>query len=83
MKIKLAFKTPDVTDAVETFIVKHCSNHDEYAMACDDCRERKQEAKYEVRELKDQLSKFIEYDEYVYIEFDTDAGTATVLPLRK
>lgn len=28
------------------------------------------------------LGKWIEYGEYVRIEFDTDAGTATVLPVK-
>lgn len=27
------------------------------------------------------IDKFVEYNEYVRIEFDTDKGTATVLPL--
>ena len=80
MKIRLSFKTPDVTDAVEEYIVKHCSEHDEFTPRCDACFDRKQEAKYELEALKEQLGKFIEYDEYVTIEFDTEAGTATVIP---
>jgi len=82
MKIRLSFKTPDVTDAVEEYVVKHCEVHDEYDHDCDACIDRKHEAKYEVRELKDKLGKFIEYDEYVRIEFDTETQTATVLPVR-
>jgi len=27
------------------------------------------------------LDKFVEYNEYVRVEFDTEKGTATVLPL--
>lgn len=25
------------------------------------------------------VDKFVEFDEYIYIEFDTDAGTVTIL----
>jgi len=83
MNITLTFKTPDVTDAVEEYIVKHCPEHDQFDKDCDACWERVREAKYEVQELKEQLRKFVEYDEYVRIEFDTEAGTATVLPLKR
>ena len=34
-------------------------------------------------EVWSRLEKFFEYKEYVRIEFDTDAGTATVLPNKK
>ena len=30
-------------------------------------------------EAKKLVDKFVEFDEYVYLEFDTEAGTVTVL----
>lgn len=36
----------------------------------------------EREEAKETARKFIEYDEYVVIEFDTETKTATVLPVR-
>jgi hypothetical protein len=82
VKLRLLFKTPDVTDAVEAYVVKHCEVHDEYDQGCTACIDRKQEAKYEVQDFKEQLRKFVEYDEYVTIEFDTETKTATVVPVR-
>ena len=37
----------------------------------------------EVDAMRKFAKKFIEYDEYVYIELDTDAGTATVKPCKQ
>lgn len=33
-------------------------------------------------ELEDLISKYVKYGEYLRIEFDTDAKTATVLPYK-
>jgi hypothetical protein len=35
-----------------------------------------------VESIKATTSKFFEYGEYVRVEIDTDAGTATVLPVK-
>lgn len=58
MKVRLTFKTPDVTyDAL----------HDE---ALSDKDHNK---------LERLFMKFIEFDEYLTVEFDTEAGTAKVV----
>ena len=36
--------------------------------------------KYEAEELREKLSKFVKYGEYVTIEVDTEEGTAKVVP---
>jgi hypothetical protein len=81
MIIRLSFKTPDILDAVNEHVVMHCEVHDDHDRACWDCRETKMNAKHEAQNIKDRLGKFIQYDEYVTIEFDTEKGTATVVPL--
>lgn len=41
----------------------------------------------EIEKVRDVINKFVEYGEYVHIEFDinlnTGAGTATVLPVKE
>ena len=70
MKFKLTFKTPNATDAINDQL--DCEYND-------DSEERK-----ELKEaMEDVAEKFVEYDEYITIEFDTDGQTATVLPLNK
>ena len=32
------------------------------------------------RKAKALIEKYVEYDEYIYVEFDTDSQTAIVLP---
>lgn len=82
MKVKITFKTPYATDAVEEEIKSSCEKHWEFDSRCDDCQEVKQERKYAIQDEKEKLSKFIQFDELVTIEFDTEAGTATVLPVK-
>lgn len=36
--------------------------------------------KKELNKAEKLLGKFLEYDEYVYLEADTEAGTLTVMP---
>ena len=65
MKISLTFKTPDVvSDAVNALYEGEFS--DDY-----DYEEKSEEAQQE-------LSKWVQYGEYVTIDFDTDKGTAVV-----
>ena len=47
--------------------------------------EAEQEAIADARteKVKTALGKFIEYSEYVTIEFDTDVGSARVVPLKE
>ncbi len=81
MIIRMTFKTPDVLDVVNEYVVMHCGEHDNYRASCWDCRETKANAKHEAQIIKEQLGKFIQYEEYVRIEFDIEKGTATVLSL--
>jgi hypothetical protein len=77
MKIQITFKDPDrVGDAVQqavseaVHVVPDLST-DERDMVMDARMERTWE----------DLEKFIEYQEYVTIEIDTEAGTARVVPV--
>lgn len=47
--------------------------------------EREREAVWKVREetFREFVSKWVEYGEYITIEFDTEANTATVVELGK
>lgn len=82
MKIKLTFKTPDVTGDIKDNFPEHCEVHEEYDFGCTACIDHKLEAKEEIQSIKSQLGKFIQYDEYITVEFDLNAGTATVVPLK-
>lgn len=75
MKIKVQLKDPDgfsesVQDAVEMSLEE-----------LEGIDEDEKEALLETRIEKtwDKLEKFVDCQEYVTIEFDTEAGTATVL----
>lgn len=70
MKFIITFKTPDALDK---------SIVDSIPEAQDLDQESQEELWYKVQTTAE---KFIEYKEYVSIEFDTDKGTATVLPLK-
>jgi len=65
MKLTVSFKTPDAVDYTI----------DDMERAEFDSDEAFEEAKDKARALMD---KYIEYGEYVLIDFDTEAGTATV-----
>ena len=76
MKIKLTLKDPDgvsecVRENVEDYISRHYSgmDHDE--------AETIAEVRTEI--VEDSIQKWVEFNEYVTIEIDTEAGTATVL----
>lgn len=67
--LKLTFKTPDVMDQVDVqSLFLDLDNNDTF-----ESREHLEE------HIREKLSKWIEYGEYVRIEFDLDKGTATVL----
>lgn len=64
MKFTLTFKTPDVTDQAD-HLWEDIQNEDE---------------RYEVkRKIEEIIEKFIEFNEYIHIEFDTETMTAEVL----
>lgn len=81
MKIRLTFKTPDVTGAIKDHLVNHCEVHDDYDQGCTACIDHKFEAEEEIRSVKERLSKFIQYGEYIAVDFDLNAGTATVIAI--
>ena len=68
MKFILTFKTPNATDAID----------DELDADHNDGEER-EALKASMKYL---AHKFVQYDEYVRIQFDTETQTATVLPVR-
>lgn len=77
MKFKVTLKDPDgfydgITDAVEESLSSNSF-----------MSERESEAAQEARRdtIKDAIEKWVEYGEYITIEFDTEAKTATVVPL--
>lgn len=74
MKIRVTLKDPDgfydcVRDAVKADIAKISGLDDEERESMLDAR---------VMKVNDVLGRWVEYGEYVDIEFDTDAKTATV-----
>ena len=75
MKIVITLKDPDgVWDSIEEAVrvsIESLEGID------DEEREDLQELRFE--QAREDCSKFIEYSEYVTIEIDTEAGTATVL----
>lgn len=68
MKFRITFKTPYATDAIDHILD---ADHND--------GEEREELK---AVMKETANKFIEYDEYVVLEFDTETKTATVLPIR-
>lgn len=70
MIIKLTFKTPDaLDDAVNNAICKSGPEYDE---------QDEEDEEYQREALKKKLSNWIEYGEYVYLEYDTEKKTMTV-----
>ena len=77
MKIKITFKDPDgAYDAISDLVKDQLRNIEGIT---DDERETMQESRREG--MNELLSKWIEYSEYITIEFDTEAGTAVVCPI--
>ena len=75
MKIRITLKDPDgfwdaVTDAVESEV-------SEITGISEDEKEELTESRRD--DAFDLLSKWVEYKEYVIIEFDTESQTATVI----
>ncbi len=73
MKIRVTFKTPDaaseaIVDAVRESIPQGLSEEETTEL-------------YQVRmaQVADVISSFMQYDEYIKVEFDIDAKTATVV----
>ena len=77
MKIKITFKDPDgVYDRISDVVIDQLRNIEGIT---DDERETMEESRREG--MNELLSKWIEYSEYITIEFDAEAGTAVVCPI--
>ena len=76
MKLKITFKDPDgvyecVRDAVQETLPEGLSEEE-----TDELLESRTESTFNT------LRKWIEWKEYLSVEFDTVSGTATVLPVK-
>lgn len=78
MKFKVTLKDPDgVFDAVEDVVneAEDLKNlHEQEAEAAATARKER---------LRAFMGAWVEYGEYVTVEFDTEAGTARVVPLKE
>ena len=78
MKIKMQLKAPDgVYESIREAAEKQVS---EMTGLRDSEKESIIENRHE--EISEQLKEWIEYGEYITIEFDTETGTATVLSIK-
>jgi len=77
MKIVVTLKDPDGFYECVSRAVKE-SVENEFETADDD--EKKELSESRLEKTWDKLEKFVQYQEYLRVEFDTDTGTATVLP---
>lgn len=81
MKFRVLFKTPDALEqALQEHMDTHCDVHEEHDMECEACLALEDSSLQAISKIKGIGEKFVTYGEYVTIEFDTDAGTATVVP---
>ncbi len=82
MKVLVIFKTPEaVDDAVQEAAGYQCADPAEAANEVE--AEERQHALADFRDAaRKVIGKFVKYGEYVTVEFDTEAGTATVIPVR-
>ena len=76
MKFKVQLKDPDgffdgVSDAIDASVESLDLDADER----DAVKERRRET------VNKALEKWVQYSEYITLEFDTEAGTAIVVPL--
>jgi len=76
MKFRITFKDPDgvgdsISDAVNCSLEISGLDEDEQELLRDPRREK----------IENELKVWIEYGEYLTVEFDTEFGTATVIPV--
>jgi hypothetical protein len=74
MKISITFKTPDALDYAVKEIVDQ--QHEE-----DDAPWDEYESEEREEALKEKFKKWVEYGELITVDFDLEAGTATVKEL--
>lgn len=79
MKLQITFKDPDgVSECCDEAVKESLGPQG----GSETMAERESRIEIRTEALRRQLSKWLQYHEYVTIEFDTDAGTATVMPAR-
>jgi hypothetical protein len=78
MKISVDIKDPDVfSDAVDEAVKK------DVASLGLSTEEAESVAELRAEKVNDFMSRWVEYGEYIRVEFDTDAGTAVVVPVKR
>lgn len=75
MKFRVTFKDPDgvhdsITEVINDQLKAMPQEHLEDGEIEQNLREK----------FEEDISKWVDYGEYITVEFDTDAGTATVVP---
>lgn len=78
MKIRVTLKEPDsFHDAIKFAVKKEIE-----PLLSGDKHEDKYLADEKTEEVKNFLSKWVQYSEYITVEFDTELGTATVCEIK-
>ena len=78
MKFRLTFKTPDVLDSVLEDMDYDPETQCDCGGNCVDCDRLMDLARQDQEEVKEFAKQFLIYGEYITIDFDTEAKTATV-----
>ena len=84
MKLTITFKTPDagedeIEELVRREVDRQLTKSDTDPDSVDE-EDKREMGKVLKEQIKKKLKKWIEYSEYVRIEFDLDNGEAKVLP---
>jgi hypothetical protein len=83
MKFSLTFKTPDVLDyALSKYMDTHCQSCEEHDQYCQDCIALEENSLQAIARIKMFAKKFVQYEEYITIDFDTEEETATARKLK-
>ncbi len=78
MKIRITFKDPDAPyDAIQ-----EAAKEQVEAIEGLDADEKESLVEGRVESIQEKLNPWIKYGEYITVEFDTEAKTATVIPNR-
>ena len=72
MKIQVTFKTPDTVEEAVKEALTSASENDSLDLVG---REIQEDKAYET------IEKFVKFNEIITVEFDTDKGTAVVVPV--
>jgi hypothetical protein len=83
MIFTLTFKTPDVIDQAYDQVNYDPQTQCDCEDICVDCSRLIEQAEDNKNEISSFSKKFVEYGECITIEFDSDLGTATVLPVKR